>query len=191
VPGDIGDASYATRIVEDTVARFGRLDILVNSAGIMPEGGVGTADAAEWRRVIDVNVMACLHTCQAAIGPMRAQGGGDIINISSTSGRRVVALFGIYSASKFALNAMSESLRQEVGGQGIRVCVIEPGATTTELWENIHNPALRQSVQQLAQRDESIKPEDIADAILFVATLPPRVNVSEMLIRPTTDVAPM
>jgi NADP-dependent 3-hydroxy acid dehydrogenase YdfG len=158
---------------------------------MMPEGGVENADAALWRRVMEVNFLASLHFCQAAVRPMRAQGGGDIINISSTSGRRVVGLFGIYSTSKFALNAMSESLRQEVGGHGIRVCVIEPGATGTELWGGVADPELRKAVQQRAQREGAMKPEDIADAIAFVVTAPPRVNVSEMLIRPTSDVAPL
>jgi NADP-dependent 3-hydroxy acid dehydrogenase YdfG len=187
--GDVSDGTFAVRIVEDTIARFGRLDILVNSAGIMPEGGVVGAAPEEWRRVLEVNLMAALHTSQAAIGPMRAQGGGDIVNISSTSGRKVTGLFGLYSTSKFALNAMSESLRQEVGADGIRVCVIEPGATGTALFECVSDPRLREAVQQRAERDGAMKAGDIADAILFVVTLPPRVNVSEMLIRPTSDVA--
>lgn len=187
-PGDVADETFAQGIVARTVEQFGRIDILVNSAGIMPEGGVDTADLAQWRKVMDVNVMASLYTSKAAITPMRAQGGGDIINISSTAGRRVAAIFGLYSTSKQALNAMSESLRQEVGGQGIRVCVIEPGATGTELWEGVGNPELRQSVQQRAQREGALLASDIADAVVFVASLPPRANVSELLIRPTSDV---
>jgi len=189
--GDIADQTFGGEIVERTAAKFGRLDILVNAAGVMPEGGVENADLAQWRHVMDVNVLACLATCRAALGPMLTQGSGDIINISSTSGRRAAGLFGIYSTSKHALNAMSEGLRQEVGGRGVRVCVIEPGATDTELWACITNANLRGTVQQLAQRDGSMKAEDIAEAILFVASLPPRANVSELLIRPTSDVAPL
>src|ERR1700741_234453 len=100
LPGDVADEAIATRVVEETVARLGKLDILVNSAGVIQAGGVENADTAEWRRVIDINLMATLYTCKAAIGPMRAQGSGDIVNISSTAGRRVAGVFGPYSTSK-------------------------------------------------------------------------------------------
>jgi NADP-dependent 3-hydroxy acid dehydrogenase YdfG len=188
LPGDVSEERVAVGLVKDTLTRFGRLDVLVNSAGIMPEGGVTSADAAQWRRVMDLNVLAALYTCQAAVGPMRDQGSGDIINISSAAGRQVAGLFGIYCTSKHALNAMSESLRQEVGAQGIRVCVIEPGATNTELYECVESEQLRDYVQQLAQGDSSMSAQDIADAVAFVVALPPRTNVTELFIRPTSDV---
>lgn len=191
LPGDITDEAFATDAVDKAAAHFGRFDILVNSAGIMPEGGVENADLAQWRRVIEVNLLASLYTCRAAVGVMRSQGMGDIINISSTSGRRATGLFGSYSTSKFGLTAMTEGLRQEVGGQGIRVCTIEPGATNTALWENITDLDLRHSVQLRAQRDGVMLPEDIAASVLFVVSLPPRANVSELLIRPTSDTGPM
>jgi NADP-dependent 3-hydroxy acid dehydrogenase YdfG len=191
LPGDITDEAVATGLVAETITRFGRLDILVNAAGVIQDGSVENADLAQWRRAIEINLMASLYTGRAAIGPMRRQGGGDIINISSTAGRRAAGIFGPYSTSKFALNAMTEGLRQEVGGHGIRVCTIEPGATDTELYLGIDNPDLRSSVGQLAQREGAMKPEDVADAIVFVLSLPARVNVSEMLIRPTTDTAPL
>ena len=189
IPGDVSDDVAATRIVEDTVKHFSRLDILINSAGVMPEGGVENADPAEWRRVIDTNLLASLYTSRAAIGPMRAQGSGDIINISSTAGRRAAGLFGAYCASKFGLTAMTEGLRQEVAGYGIRVCIIEPGATSTALYEGIKNPDLRRAIEKRAQ--DGMSPKDVAAAIVFVVTLPPRTNVSELLIRPTSDAAPM
>ncbi|MDG2004806.1 MAG: SDR family NAD(P)-dependent oxidoreductase [Novosphingobium sp.] len=189
--GDVTDEAFATSIVEDTASHFGRLDILVNSAGAIQEGYVAGGDLEEWRRTIDVNLMASLYTSRAAMVPMLAQGSGDIVNISSTAGRRATALFGPYSTSKFGLTAMTEGLRQEAGAQGIRVCLLEPGATDTELWTGITNPDLRDSVKQLAQSDRSMTPQDVAAAIAFVVTLPPNVNVSEMLIRPTTDVAPL
>ena len=189
--GDVADEAFATRIVADAVARFGRLDILVNAAGVMPEGGVESAEPAAWRRVIDTNLLASLYTSRAAIAPMRAQGCGDIINISATAGRRVGALFGAYCASKFGLTAMTEGLRQEVGGYGIRVCSIEPGATDTELYEGVADPQLRETMQQRAQGEGALKPQDVADAVVFIATLPPRANVSELLLRPTSDTSPM
>lgn len=189
LPGDVGDEATATRIVAETVRRAGRIDILVNSAGIVRPGGVQNADTAEWRRVIEVNLLASLYTCRAAIEPMRAQGGGDIINISSTAGRRAAGVFGPYSTSKFGLNALSEGMRQEVGGYGIRVCVIEPGATTTEVAESIPDPGYRKFMHDYVNKEGAMQPEDVAAAIVFVVSLPPRVNVSELLIRPTIDVA--
>lgn len=192
LPGDVTDESVAKRIVADTVSQFGRLDILVNSAGmIQAGGGVEHADLAEWRRVLDLNLLASLYTCHAAIGPMRAQGGGDIINVSSTAGRRAVSRFNPYATSKNALNAMTEGMRQEVGGYGIRVCTLEPGATTTEVAESITDPAYRDAMRDHVSKEGAMKPEDVAAAIVFVVTLPPRANVSEMLIRPTIDTAPL
>jgi NADP-dependent 3-hydroxy acid dehydrogenase YdfG len=191
LPGDAADEAVATNAVEETVKRFGRLDILVNSAGIIQAGGVENADTSQWRRVIDVNLMATLYTCKTAIPHMRAQGGGDIINISSIAGRRAASKFLAYSASKFGLNSMTEGLRQEVGKYGIRVCVIEPGATATEVFEGVTDPKNREFMRNHVNKDGAMKSEDVAAAILFVASLPPRVNVSEMLIRPTIDTAGM
>lgn len=191
LPGDVTEEAVAVRAVDETAARLGRLDILVNSAGIIQAGGVENADTAEWRRVMDVNFFGTVYCCKAAIPHMRAQGGGDIINISSTSGRRSAALFGAYAPSKHALNAMSEGLRQEVGGEGVRVCVIEPGATATEVAEGMSDPNWREMMRAHVSKQGAVMPSDVADAIVFVASLPARANISELLIRPTIDVAPM
>ncbi len=185
--GDVAQEAVAKKIVADTIAHFGRLDILVNSAGVIQAGGVENADTEEWRRVIDINLMATLYTCSAAIGPMRAQGGGDIINISSIAGRRAAGIFGPYSTSKFGVTALTEGMRQEVGGYGIRVCIIEPGATATEVFDGMSNPALRDSIREHVNKPSAMQPADVAAAIVFVVSLPPRANVSELLIRPTSD----
>lgn len=191
LPGDVTDEKFATGVVGETVDRFGRLDILVNSAGIIQAGGLEDAEIAEWRRVIDINLMATLYTCKAAIAPMKAQGGGDIINVSSIAGRRASGPFGAYATSKFGLTGLTEGLRQEVGGSAIRVCILEPGATTTEVAEGVTDPNVREALRHHVTRDGVMKPEDIAAAIMFVVTLPPRANVSEILIRPTSDIVPM
>jgi NADP-dependent 3-hydroxy acid dehydrogenase YdfG len=190
LPGDVTDEQTAQGLVTGTVSRFGRLDILVNSAGVIDSGGVENADMARYRRVVDINLLGSLYTCHAAIGPMRAQGGGDIINISSTAGRRAAALFNAYAASKFGLTGMTEAMRQEVGRYGIRVCIIEPGATTTEVSAGVGDPNYRKFIQEHVSKEGAMKPEDVAGAILFVVSLPPRANVSQLLIRPTIDVAP-
>jgi NADP-dependent 3-hydroxy acid dehydrogenase YdfG len=191
LPGDVAEEAVAASVVERTARHFGRLDILVNSAGIVQAGGVENADTAEWRRVIDVNLLATLYTCKAAIPHLKAQGSGDIINISSTSGRRAAGAFGPYSASKFGLTGMTEGMRQELGGYGIRVCIVEPGATTTEVAEGITDPSVRELMRAHVTKEGAMKPQDVAAAIVFVASLPSRANVSQLLIRPTIDTAPM
>jgi NADP-dependent 3-hydroxy acid dehydrogenase YdfG len=190
LPGDVTEEQMAQGAVTEALRRFGRLDILVNSAGIIDAGGVENADTARYRRVLDINLMASLYTSRAVIGPMKAQGSGDIINISSIAGRRAAVLFNAYSASKFALTAMTEALRQEVGRHGIRVCIIEPGATTTEVSEGIADPTYRKFIHEHVSKEGAMKAQDVAAAIVFVVSLPPRANVSELLIRPTIDTAP-
>jgi NADP-dependent 3-hydroxy acid dehydrogenase YdfG len=182
LPGDVALEGDATKSVEDTVAQLGRIDILINSAGVNEAGGVESLTLDQWRRVIDINLMGTLYTCKAAIPHMKAQGAGDIINISSTSGRRAAGLFGPYSTSKFGLTGLTEGMRQEVGNAGIRVAIIEPGATETEIAGSITDPKCKEGAMQ---------PSDIADAMMFILTLPPRANVSQILIRPTIDTAPM
>jgi NADP-dependent 3-hydroxy acid dehydrogenase YdfG len=191
LPADLADEAAATGVVAEAIRQFGRLDILVNAAGVIQAGGVENADTVQWRRVIEVNLLAALYTCKAAIPAMKAQGFGDIINISSTAGVRAVGSFGPYSASKFGLTALTEGLRQEVGASGVRVCVIEPGATATEAAEGMSDPQLKEAMRRRLGTEGAMQAEDIADAILFVTTLPARANVSEILIRPTIDVAPL
>jgi NADP-dependent 3-hydroxy acid dehydrogenase YdfG len=187
LPCDVTESGVAARIVDDVVAKLGRIDILVNSAGRAAPGTVEDTSAEEWQSVIELNLLATINACRAAIPHMRSQGGGDIINISSTAGRRSSGGFTPYSVTKFGVNALSEALRQEVTGVGIRVCVIEPGATRTEGHDAIADPALRESMRQRLTRDSAMGIDDIGAAILFVVSLPYNVNVQEMLIRPTDD----
>ncbi|HEX4091463.1 MAG TPA: SDR family NAD(P)-dependent oxidoreductase [Trebonia sp.] len=185
---DVTDEQDATRAVEDTVARFGGLDILVNAAGMTQTGKVENGDLDDWRSVLELNFWASLYTARAAIPALKASGGGDIVNISSTAGRRAVgATFGPYAASKFALTAFNESLRAEVTLAGIRVSIIEPGATATEVHEHIKDEKVREFTRNHVQKDGAMQPDDVAAAIVFVVSLPPRVNVSQLVIRPTVD----
>jgi NADP-dependent 3-hydroxy acid dehydrogenase YdfG len=191
LPGDVALEADATKSVEDVVAQFGRIDILVNSAGVNEAGGVESLTLDQWRRVIDTNLYGTLYTCKAAVPHMKAQGEGDIINISSTSGRRAAGLFGPYSTSKFGVTGLTEGLRQEVGGAGIRVSLIEPGATESEIADSITDPTWRAMIKAHVSKDGAMKASDIAEAILFIVGLPRRANVSQILIRPTIDTAAM
>jgi NADP-dependent 3-hydroxy acid dehydrogenase YdfG len=188
---DITDEGDATRAVEDAIGHFGGLDILVNAAGMTQVSRVENANLTDWQYVFELNFWSALYTSRAAIPALKVRG-GDIVNISSTAGRRAVGpTFGSYSASKHALTAFNESLRQEVALAGIRVCIIEPGATATEIHVAIKDEQVRESTRQHLQKDGAMQPEDVAEAIVFVVSLPPRVNVSQLLIRPTIDVRPM
>ena len=185
---DVTDEDDATRAVEDAVGHFGGLDLLVNAAGMTQVGTVENANLADWRYVFELNFWAGLYTARAAIPALKAKGGGDIVNVSSTAGRRPVgATFGPYAASKFALTAFNESLRAEVTLAGIRVCIIEPGATATEIHEHIKDEKVREFTRNHVEKDGAMQPEDVAAAIVFVVGLPRRVNVSQLMIRPTID----
>jgi NADP-dependent 3-hydroxy acid dehydrogenase YdfG len=191
LPGDVSVEADATRAVQDTVEQFGRIDVLINSAGVNEAGGIESLPLELWRKVIDINLMGTLYTCKAAVPRMKAQGSGDIINVSSTAGRRASAAFAAYATSKFGLTGLTECLRQEVGGAGIRVCIIEPGATQTEIAESISDARAREAIRAHVTKQGAMAASDIADAILFVLGLPQRANVSQMLIRPTIDTAAM
>ena len=189
---DVTVEQDAAGAVEDAVGHFGGLDILVNAAGMTQTGKVENGDLADWRYVFELNFWAGLYTARAAIPALKANGGGDIVNISSTAGRRAVgATFGPYAASKFALTAFNESLRAEVTLAGIRVSIIEPGATSTEIHEHIKDDRVRESTRAHIEKDGAMRPEDVADAIVFVVSLPSRVNVSQMVIRPSVDTRPL
>lgn len=187
LPADVTVPEEAARVVQQAVSHFGGLHILVNAAGMTQTGRVENADLDDWRQAFELNLWAGLYLSRAAIPSLKA-GGGDIVNISSTAGRRPVgATFGPYAASKFALTAFTESLRAEVTVAGIRVCIIEPGATDTEIHAAIKDEKVRESTRQHLQKDGAMQPEDVAAAIVFVVSQPPRVNVSQLMIRPSVD----
>jgi NADP-dependent 3-hydroxy acid dehydrogenase YdfG len=187
--GDVADEKTATDVVAEAAKRFGRLDILVNSAGVIQAGNVENADLAQWRRMMEVNLLATLYTCHAALRPMRAQGSGNIVNIGSLACRTTSPVFNPYSTSKFALNAMTDGLRQEVGPHGIRVCMIAPGPTRTEVAEGITDAAYRDAIRAYITQEGALNPKDVAETVVFVVSRPPRANISEVWIRATTDVS--
>jgi NADP-dependent 3-hydroxy acid dehydrogenase YdfG len=187
LPCDVSIESDAIQAVASTVAHFGRIDVLINSAGIMQAGGVVNCNLHEYRRVFDVNLFATLYTCQAAVPHMISQGGGDIITISSLAGRKGGPFTSAYSASKHAVNKMTDAMRQELGDRNIRVCTLMPGATTTAIGDNITDPNWRRSIQDHVKKEGAVLPSEIGDTIVYILVLPRRVNVSEIAIRPTID----
>ena len=187
LPCDVTIEADALKSVADTVRHFGRIDILVNSAGIMQAGGIDGMNIAEYRSVIDINLMATVYTCAAAVPLMKAQGSGDIITISSLAGRKGGPMVNAYSASKHAVNSMTDAMRQELGGFGIRVSIVMPGATETEVASGISDPAWREAIAQHVSKDGAVKASEMADTIIFILSLPRNVNISEICVRPTID----
>ena len=187
LPGDMTVEADAVAAVEDTVARLGRIDILINSAGVMQAGGIEGADLDEYRRVVEINLFGTVYTCRAALPHMIAQGSGDIVTISSLAGRKGGPMTNAYSASKHAVNSMTDALRQEVGGKGIRVSILMPGATETEVAQNISDPNWRTAIAAHVSKDGAVQPSEIGDTIAFMLSLPRHVNISEISVRPTID----
>ncbi|MCB9079879.1 MAG: SDR family NAD(P)-dependent oxidoreductase [Anaerolineaceae bacterium] len=181
---DITQDNDVGSLFADIKARFRKLDILVNSAGIMLLSPVAEASPQDWRRMIDSNLYGLMLTCQMALPLMKASGAGHIVNIASLAGRVANPNASGYAATKFGVVAFSESLRREVFADKIRVTVIEPGVVESELQEHITNAAMKANLLERMAQVESLQPEDIAAAILYAVTQPPRVAVNEILIRP-------
>lgn len=182
---DVQQEADCKNLIEQTMKRFGRIDILINNAGVMLLGPIEGADTDDWRLMINTNVLGLMYCTHAAVPHMRKQKSGHIVNISSVAGRTARAGSGVYNASKWAVGAFSEALRQEVHMDGIRTTIIEPGAAATELRDHITNKEVRDSVNKWAESMRQLESEDIAAAILYAVTAPDRVNVNEILIRPT------
>jgi NADP-dependent 3-hydroxy acid dehydrogenase YdfG len=190
VEADVTDSEQAQRAVAATVDQFGRLDTLVNNAGVMLLGPIVGAPIEEWQRMVNLNLLGLLycthaalpHLLSAAEQPPRSV--ADVVNISSTAGRIARLNSGVYNATKFAVGAFSESLRQEVTARHVRVTIIEPGATATEL--PFHNrPEILEGMSQTFGGIEVMQAEDIANSIRYAVTQPRRVAVNEILVRPT------
>jgi NADP-dependent 3-hydroxy acid dehydrogenase YdfG len=181
---DVGEEAQARDFIARARAELGRVDVLVNNAGVMLLGPIENADTEEWRRMIHANVFGVLYCTHAALGPMREQGSGHIINVSSVAGRFARAGSGVYNLTKFGVGAFSESLRQECVAMGVRVTTIEPGAVATELAGHNRPEVLEQMAKRFAGV-ERLQSQDIAAAILYAIGQPPHVSVNEVLVRPS------
>jgi NADP-dependent 3-hydroxy acid dehydrogenase YdfG len=190
IEADVSDEAQARGAVEKAVAHFGRLDILINNAGVMLLGPIVDAPLEEWHRMLGVNIAGVLHCTHAALPhllraanetPRRV---ADVVTISSVAGRVARSGAGVYNATKFAVGAFSESLRQEVTGRHVRVTLVEPGAVQTELAGH-NRPEILETLRSGLNVQEWLQAEDIADAIRYVVTRPRHISINEVLIRPT------
>jgi NADP-dependent 3-hydroxy acid dehydrogenase YdfG/DNA-binding transcriptional MerR regulator len=182
---DVTDEVQAQAMVCHTQEQWGRLDILVNSAGLMLLGPIAGADTEDWRRMISTNVLGLMYVTHNVLPIMKTQGSGHIINISSLAGRVARAGSAVYNVTKWGVVAFSEALRQECVQDHIRVTVIEPGIVETDLSSHITNSAARENALRRKQAIIPLQSEDVANAILYAVTQPSYVNVNEILLRPT------
>ena len=181
---DVTQRSQMEEVAQFTLSKFGRLDVLINNAGVMPLSTLDRLKVEEWDRMIDVNIKGVLYGIAAVLPIMKAQKSGQIINLSSIGGHAVYPTAAVYCATKFAVGAISEGLRQEVGGD-IRVTVISPGTTESELADSISDEAAKKGMQEF--RRISIPATAIARSILFAISQPDDVDISEIIVRPTAS----
>jgi NADP-dependent 3-hydroxy acid dehydrogenase YdfG len=187
---DVTDRAQAEAAVSQTVAELGRLDTVINNAGVMLLGRIEDAPIEEWDRMVDLNVKGVLYVAHAALPHLLAAAEqpprrvADLVNISSVAGRVARLGSGVYNLTKWGVNAFSESLRQEFTRRHLRVSLVEPGATKTELATHVR-PEVWQSQGNAFADTELLEADDIADVIAHIVTRPRRVAINEVLIRPT------
>ncbi|MEU8977299.1 SDR family oxidoreductase [Streptomyces sp. NPDC048309] len=182
-PLDVTSQGDVRSFVEAAHDHHGRVDVLVNNAGVMPLSRLDALDVDAWNRMIDVNLRGVLHGIAAVLPVMRAQRSGHIVNIASVSGLRVDPTAAVYSATKFAVRALSEGLRQE--SRELRVTVISPGLTRSELTDGISDGDVRQAVRE--QMAIAMPATAIGEAIAYAIGQPPEVDVNEIVVRPTAQ----
>jgi len=184
---DVTKKSDCDSFVKSVMEKWGRVDILVNNAGLMPLSFIKNLKVDEWDQMIDVNIKGVLYCTAAVIPHMLEKKSGHIVNISSVAGRIVFPSGSVYCATKHAVTALSEGLRQEFSTRkNIRVTCIEPGVVSTELTNTITDESLKDFVES-AKKMQSLNAQDIANAIVYAVEAPAHVNVNEVLIRPTTQ----
>jgi len=187
---DVTDRAQAEAVVQNTVTELGRLDTVINNAGVMLLGRIEDAPIEEWDRMVDLNVKGVLYIAHAALPHLLAAADqpprrvADLVNISSVAGRVARLGSGVYNLTKWGVNAFSESLRQEFTRRHLRVSLVEPGASKTELASHVR-PEVWESQGNAFADTELLEAEDIADVIAHIVTRPRRVAINEVLIRPT------
>jgi NADP-dependent 3-hydroxy acid dehydrogenase YdfG len=191
IEADLTDREQAEAAVERTARELGRLDIVINNAGVMLLGPIADAPVEEWDRMIELNLQGLLYVAHASLphlfraAELEPRRVADLVNVSSVAGRRVGAGGGVYQLTKHGVGTFSEALRQEVTARHVRSSLVEPGSTESELATHV-----RAEVRdQLPPSDiQILAAEDIADAILYIVTRPRHVAVNEILVRPTEQV---
>jgi NADP-dependent 3-hydroxy acid dehydrogenase YdfG len=181
---DVTDPAQVKALVDQAVKLHGRVDVLINNAGLMPHSPLERAKIAEWNQMIDVNIKGVLYGIAAALPHMQVQKSGHIINVSSVAGHKVGKNNAVYSATKHAVRVISEGLRQEVKPYNIRTTIISPGAVATELPNNITEQDVSEGINAFYE-EYAISPDSFGSIVAFAMSQPDDVDINEVLYRPT------
>jgi len=180
---DVTHYDQVKRLIDATMQKYGRIDVMINNAGLMPSSPLERLKIEDWNQMIDVNIKGVLYGIAATLPYMKQQKAGHIINVSSVAGHKVRAGGAVYAATKHAVLALSEGLRQEVKPYNIRVTVISPGAVATELPDSVTEPDIAENMRKVYEI--AIPAESFARAVVFAMSQPEEVDVNEILFRPT------
>ncbi len=180
---DVTQYDQVKKLVDTAVQSYGRIDVIINNAGLMPNSPLERLKIDDWNQMIDVNIKGVLYGIAAALPHMKEQKAGHIINVSSVAGHKVRPGNAVYAATKHAVRALSEGLRMEVKPYNIRTTIISPGAVATELPESVTEPDVAENVRKIYER--AIPAESFARAVAFAISQPEDVDVNEILFRPT------
>ncbi|MFD1983764.1 SDR family oxidoreductase [Mesorhizobium newzealandense] len=183
---DVTDVGQVRRLVDHAVKVHGRVDVIINNAGLMPHSPLERGKVEDWDRMIDVNIKGVLYGIAAALPHMKAQKSGHIINVSSVAGHKVGPGGAVYAATKHAVRIISEGLRQEVKPYNIRTTIISPGAVATELPDSVTEPDVAEGVRALYDR-VAIPADSFARTVVFAMSQPDEVDINEILFRPTAQ----
>jgi len=184
VPTDVTQIGQVRALVDTAVRLHGRIDVMINNAGLMPQALLEKLQVSDWDRMIDVNIKGVLYGIAAALPHMQAQKSGHFVNVSSVAGHKVGIGAAVYAATKFAVRALSEGLRQEVKPYNIRTTVISPGAVATELPDSVTDPQAAARVRAFYEAS-AIPADSFARAVAFAISQPDDVDINEILYRPT------
>ncbi len=184
VQTDVTQVEQVKRLVDEAVKTYGRIDVMINNAGLMPHSPLERLKVDDWNRTIDVNLKGVLYGIAAALPHMKQQKAGHIINVSSVAGHKVRPGSAVYAATKTAVLVITEGLRQEVKSYNIRTTVISPGAIATELPDSITEPDIAENVRQFV-KETALPAESFARAVAFAMSQPEDMDVNEILFRPT------
>lgn len=181
---NITDAVQVKQLVDTAVEKFGRIDVIINNAGLMPHSPLERLKIDDWNQMIDVNLKGVLYGIAAALPYMKEQKSGHIINVSSVAGHKVNPGGAVYSATKAAVRVISEGLRQEVKPYNIRTTIISPGAIATELADSVTEPDVAAGIKKFYE-DTAIPADSFARTVIFAMSQPEEVDINEILFRPT------
>ena len=184
VATDVTQCDQVKRLVDTAVQSFGRIDVMINNAGLMPQSPLERLKIDDWSQMIDVNIKGVLYGIAAVLPYMKQQKAGHIISVSSVAGHKVRPGGAVYSATKYAVRVISEGLRQEVKPYNIRTTVISPGAVATELPNSVTEPDVAENIQRFYE-EMAIPADSFARAVAFAMSQPEEVDVNEILFRPT------